>query len=316
MVAVTFLVLRGPVTLLMGAMGHTMPHVALYLPAALAVELAAWWVGTDRPLRFALACAGLIATLGLAGEWAWQGGVGPHHLAATAWPLAAALAGGGGGGRRRPGRGPDRPAPAGWRRAGSPGPLLVLAIAVPTQRRVGTVEAIVALDRLQGDAQVTVELRPADAAVDADLFEVWSVQGDGRIRASLREVSPGRYRAERTVPVGAEWKTLVALYRGVEVMAVPIHLPADPEIGAPEVPAVPSRQAAFGTIGDVLLRETHAGPRWTAILVYACLGAVVAVWLGFLRRVIRLVLPPPVTLGHRGAGPLSVRWRPRTRGAG
>ena len=290
-VAVTFLVLRGPVTLLMGAMDHTMPHVALYLPAALAVELAAWWVGTDLPLRFGLACAGLIATLGLAGEWAWQSGVGPHHLAATAWPLAAALAGAAAVGGAVLGvalTGRRLPAGAGW----IAGALLVLAIAVPTQRRVGTVEAIVALDRLQGDAQVTVELRPADAAVDADLFEVWSVQGDGRIRASLREVSPGRYRAERTVPVGSEWKTLVALYRGVEVMAVPIHLPADPEIGAPEVPAVPSRQAAFGTIGDVLLRETHAGPRWTAILVYACLAAVIAVWLGFLRRVIRLVAPP------------------------
>ena len=297
-VVVTFLVLRGPVTLLMGAMGHTMPHLALYVPAAVAVELAGWWVGTDRPLRFALVCAGLIATVGLAGEWAWQAGVGPHHLAGTVWPLAAALAvaaavGGALLGAALTGR--KLPAAATW----MAGALLVVAIAVPTQRRVGTVEAVVSLDRLQGDAQVTVELRPASAAADADLFEVWSVQGDGRIRAPLHEVSPGIFRAERTVPVGEEWKTLVALYRGNQVMAVPIRLPADPGVEAPEVPARPNRQAPFGAIGAVLLRETHAGPRWTAILVYCLLGAVVAVWLGFLRRAVRVVLPPDPSPARR-----------------
>jgi len=290
-VAVTFLVLRGPVTLLMGVMDHTPPHLALYVPAALAVELAGWWVGTHRPLRFALACAGLIATFGLAGEWAWQAAVGHHHLATASWPLAAALAVAGavGGallgaamaGRRLPGA-------ATW----IAGVLLVLAIAVPTQRRVAPIDAVVSLDRPQGDALVTVELRPPAAARDADLFEVWSVQGDGRVRSPLREVSPGLYRAERTVPVGGQWKTLVALYRGTEVMAVPIRLPADPGIEAPEVPAVASRKASFGAVGAVLLRETHPGPRGTALLVYACLGAVVVVWVGLLRRAIRRVLTP------------------------
>ena len=50
----------------------------------------------------------------------------------------------------------------------------------------------------------------------------------------------------------------------------------------------------------MLLRETHAGPRRTAILVYAVLGVVIAVWLGFLRRAIsdaarRKSGPRPVT---------------------
>lgn len=284
-VVVTFLLLRGPVTLLMGAIGHTMANVALYLPAALAVELAAWRAGTDRPVRLALTCAGLLATLGLAGEWAWQATVGHHHIAAASWPLAATLAvtaavGGALLGAALAGR--HLPLAA----ILIAGALLVLAIAVPTQRRVGAVDAVVSLDRLQGDALVTVELRPPTAARRADLFEVLALQGDGRIRASLREVRPGVYRANRTVPVGGEWKTLVALYRGAEVMAVPVALPADPQIGASEVPALSSRQVAFGAIGAVLLREAHDGPRRTAVVVYAGLGAVIAVWLGFLARAV------------------------------
>ncbi|HVF14575.1 MAG TPA: hypothetical protein VM942_08245 [Acidimicrobiales bacterium] len=294
--AVAFLVSRGAVAVLMGAMDHTVPHMALYLPAAVAVELAARWVGTDRPLRFALACAGLVATLGLAGEWAWQAAVGHHHIAGAAWPLALPLAGAAAVGGAVLGvamTGRRLPPAATW----IAGVLLVLAIAVPTQRRAGTVEATVTLDRLEGDAQVTVELRPATAARDADLFEVWSVQGDGRIRSPLRVIGPGLYRADRTVPVGGEWKTLVALYRGVEVMAFPIRLPAHPEIGASEVPAVTTRQAPFGAIGAVLLRETHDGPRRIAILVYGAFGVVLVVWLRFLRRAITAAVPigPPAT---------------------
>ncbi|MBW3626394.1 MAG: hypothetical protein KY412_02165 [Actinobacteria bacterium] len=284
-VAVTFLALRGPVTLLMGALGHTMPHLALYLPAALAVELVAWRAGTDRPVRFAVTCAGLIASLGLAGEWAWQVTVGHHHIAAGSWPLAATLViaaslGGTLLGTALAGR--DLP-PVATVLAGL---LLVVAVGMPTQRRVGSVDAVVSLDRLRGDALVTVELRPPTAARGADLFMVWAVQGDGRVRGSLREVEPGVYRSNRRVPVGGEWKTVVVLYRGTEVMAVPIALPADREIGASQVPAVSIREVAFGSVDATLLREAHDGPRWTAVLVYAGLAAVMAVWLGFLARAV------------------------------
>jgi len=297
-VVLTFLALRGAVTLLIAAMGHTVPHVPLYLPAAVAVELAARWVGTDRSLRFGLTSAALVATLGFAGEWAWQAIVGHHHLAAAAWPLVGSLAvaaavGGAVLGAAMAGRHLPRVVIA------IAGVLVVLAIAVPTQRRVGSVESVVSLDRLEGDALVTVEIRPATAARDADLFEVWSVQSDGRHRASLREVGPGLYRADRTVPVGGGWKTLVALYRGTEVMAVPIRLPADPQINATEVPAVASRQVAFGSISPVLLREAHDGPRRTAIVVYSGLGAIVAVWLVFLGRAIASLPPLSGDLGGR-----------------
>jgi len=290
--ALGFLVLRGALAPVVGGLGHVMPRTALYLPAALAVELAAWRFGTENRLRFALTSGGLLATVGLAGEWAWAATAGGHHLAAASWPLAVALAAGAAVGAAVLGT-----ALAGSRLpravlAGA-GALLVVAITVPTQRQVGRVEAIVAIDRLEGDAVVDIEVRPATAARDADLFEAWSAQGGGRIQATLRQVGPGRYRAERTVPVGGDWKTLVALYRGRQVMATPIRLPADPDIGAAEVPAQPLRQGSFSSMTKVLLRETHDGPATTAIAAFTTLAALLAVWLFLMARSRTLLRPRP-----------------------
>ncbi len=296
--AVGFLVLRGALAPVIGGLGHVMPRTAAYLPAAVAIELVAWRFGTRNRLRFALASGALLATVGLAGEWAWAATAGGHHLAAASWPLAATLAAGAAFGA----------AVLGTALAGSrlprgalvaAGALLVVAVAVPTQRQVGRVEAIVAIDRLDGDAVVDVEVRPRDAARSADLFEVWSAQGGGRIQATLREVGPGRYRASRPVPVGGDWKTLVALYRGREVMATPIHLPADPDIGADEVPAQPLRQADFRSMSSVLLREAHDGPAVTAIAAYATLAILLAVWLYLMTRSRTLFGPRPTRTTDR-----------------
>jgi len=281
--AVGFLMLRAALAPLIGGLGHVMPRAALYLPAALAIELAAWRFGTQNRLRFALASGALLATVGLAGEWAWAATAGDHHLGLATWPLAFPLAAGAAVGAAVLGT-----ALAGSRlpRAAVPGAgaLLLVVIAVPALRQVGRVEATVAIDRLEGDAVVDVEVRPANAARGADLFEVWSAQGGGRITASLREVAPGRYRAERPVPVGGDWKTLVALYRGREVMATPIRLPADPDIGAAEVPAELVRQADFTSMTTVLLREAHDGPAFTAIVTSASLAVLLTLWLFLLAR--------------------------------
>ena len=291
--AVGFLVLRGALAPVIGGLGHVMPSTALYLPAALAVELAAWRFGTQSRLRFALASGGLLASVGLAGEWAWAVTAGGHQLATASWPLAVSLAASAAVGA----------AVLGTELAGSRLPrvvlagaaaLLVLAVAVATQRQVGRVEATVAIDRLDGDAIVDLEVRPPGAARGADLLEVWSGQGGGRIQARLQEVAPGRYRADRAVPVGGEWKTLIALYRGREVMATPIRLPADFEIGAAEVPAQALRHGELTSMTTVLLREAHAGPTWTAVATYSTLAALLAVWLLLLAGS-RALFQPPTT---------------------
>ncbi len=72
---------------------------------------------------------------------------------------------------------------------------------------------------------------------------------------------------------------MVSLQRGDEVMAAPVYLPADPEIGAPEVPAVPERRAPFERNTKILLREAHPGPAWVAVAAYGGVAAVLAVWI-------------------------------------
>ncbi|MDQ3575973.1 MAG: hypothetical protein M3404_13840, partial [Actinomycetota bacterium] len=155
--------------------------------------------------------------------------------------------------------------------------VVLVALAVPLPRNVGPVEAIVRLQPGSAMSAVEVALQPADAAKGHSLALV-SWQGGGRVLAGLREVGPGRYASTRPVPVAGGWKSMVSLQRGDEVMAVPVYLPADPEIGAPEVPAVGERRERFVRNTEVLLRETHAGPPWVRVAAYAGLAVVVATW--------------------------------------
>jgi hypothetical protein len=127
-------------------------------------------------------------------------------------------------------------------------------------------------------ATVDVQLTPSDAAKDATAFGIVSWQGGGRVSASLDEVAPGQYRSSEPVPVNGRWKSMVGLQRGDEVMAAPIYLPADPEIGAPEIPALPERQEPFVRNTKLLLREQHDGDDYVALLAYAGLALVVGIW--------------------------------------
>jgi hypothetical protein len=75
---------------------------------------------------------------------------------------------------------------------------------------------------------------------------------------------------------------MVILYRGDEVMAAPIYLPADPAIGARAIPAVARRPVTFVRNTKVLLREAKPGPPLPATLAYTVWGGSIAVWVGFL----------------------------------
>ncbi len=97
--------------------------------------------------------------------------------------------------------------------------------------------------------------------------------------SGLREVGPGRYVSARPVPVGGSWKSMLSLYRGDEVMAAPVYLPADPEIGAPEVPLLPQRRERMVRNTEVYLRESHAGSAWVGMAAYGGLALVVASWI-------------------------------------
>jgi hypothetical protein len=279
----------------------------LYLVSALVVELVGLVAGTEKRLRFAVLSGVGVATLGLAGEWAWNQharqpwnanllpdvvplclvvGVGTAIVAAA---FGTAVA-------RERARLP-RAVVAGA------GLAVVVALALPMPRHVGDVTAEVTLEREPRDdaasrVWVQVTLDPADAAGDARWFQAMSWQGGGLVIAEMERVGPGEYRSDRPVPVDGRWKAMLRLHRGGELMAVPLYLPADEEIGEPEVAAA-DRTVAFAPEGDFLLRETVDGDEWFAYVVYGLLAGVGVLWaVAFALAAGRL--------GPRAAGPRQV----------
>ena len=301
-VVAVYLVLRALLAFAIGGvMHHTIPHFPLYLGSALLVEAAFAWLGTERPVRLALVGGALVGTVGLVTELGWVTLWGfstsarmPAALAlkiAVLGPiaaLAAALVGTALGGAIAKAR-ETIPAAA----LAAAGVALLGTLAFPLPRDVGPVTATVRLQQLGSMANVEVALDPPDAARTATAFAVSAWQGGSEtVKADLKQVGLGRYVSSRPVPVTGKWKTMVSLQRGDEVMAVPIYLPADPAIGAPEVPAVAERTEKFVRNTTILLREVRGGPPGTALFAYSGLAVVVATFITLIAMTARRVPPP------------------------
>jgi hypothetical protein len=283
-----------------GIMHHTVPHFPLYLGSALVVEAAVWWLGTERPLRLALATGALVGTVGLVTELGWVTLWGfstsarlPASLAlkiAILGPIAAmaaALIGTSLGGAIA--KAQERIPIAALAVAGV---ALLGTLAFPLPRDVGPVTATVRLEQVGSLANVQVQLDPPDAARRATAFAVSSWQGGSEtVSADLKQVSLGNFVSSRPVPVTGSWKTMVSLQRGNEVMAVPVYLPADPQIGAPAVPAVPERTERFVRNTAILLREVRPGPAGAAVAAYTGLAIVVAGYAALITLIARRVRP-------------------------
>ena len=304
-----FLLLRAVLALIIGgAMGHTTPRFPLFLGSALLVELAFWLAGRYGPLVVALLSGLLVGTMGMATEWAWG-----HLWSTVPWstsmlprmwlPLAGAVLGALLG------------MPAGsvlsQRRVAISAPVVVASVvgvaallALPLTRISEPVSAHLittpvgpqryVVDRLglpavEQDVDVEVTLTPADAAAEADWFEVVAWQGGGQRAVPLRQEVPGRYRSTAPVPTGASWKTLVYLARGSVLIGLPVSMPADPQYGAPGVPLEHARDADFVPIKAIMTSEAHAGPPLVAAVTYTALLATTAVWIALLLLACRAV---------------------------
>jgi hypothetical protein len=263
--------------------GFVLPRpTALFITAAIAVELVAWLLGTERRTRFALASAGGVATLGLAGEWALNvHAIQPWHrsllvsavvvgglAAAGAAVLGLAFAGSV---SRQPS---GLPRALRWAAVVA----VLVALAIPLPRRTGHVQAQITLQPASGGrAVVTAVLDPPNAADHARWFQALSWQGGGLVVATMRSTGGGKWVSAEPVPVYGKWKTLLRLHRGDQLMAVPIWLPADPPIHAPSVPAV-DRTTSFANEQRYLLREQRGGKDWFAVLVDVVLAGVAVLW--------------------------------------
>jgi hypothetical protein len=117
----------------------------------------------------------------------------------------------------------------------------------------------------------------------------------------MERTGPGRYVSDRSLPVTGRWKTLLRLHGGGEMMAAPVYLPADPDIGAREIPAI-DRHVRLSSEKRFLLRETRPGQRWLAIVVDGLLSAVAVGWIAAFTLAARRV--GPIARSRRG----EARW--------
>ena len=287
-----YVLLNGAITLIVGPVfGHTVMGFPLYLAEAAIVELVALRVSTQRPLTLGAVSGLLIGTVGLAAEWGWSVLAMPIPWNAALFPEVivagpvAGVAGGllGGFIARSLGsdRGADQPAPR-WLAPGAAAAALgVLAFPLftepgsPMRAEVALEEVRPAPDR---EVRATVRLDPADGADGAEWISALAWQGGGSRLEHLRESAPGTYRTVRPVPVHGEWKAFLRLHDGRSLRALPIYMPRDSAIPAPEVPAEPAFVRSFVPDKRILQREA-VGSSTLQLPAYGLLAAIAAVWL-------------------------------------
>lgn len=282
-----YLVLRVAITAVVdGVFGLSMQHFPLYVAEALLVELAAWRLGTQRPLRLGLAAGALIGTVGLAAEWGWTQVWMPIPWTAALLPeaailglaaaVAAAVIGAFLGGALRDVDSSPRVGPA-WAAAVA-GAVLVASIAWPVPRQENIdARAQVTLQEVTGaerSALATVRVVPARAAEDAVWLTATAWQGGGLVVNRLEEITPGVFRTTRPLPLHGDWKSLIRLSDGRSLEAIPVYLPADRAIPAPGVAAPASFEREFVSDKAILQREAREGAAWVSIPAHLLLALI------------------------------------------
>lgn len=278
------LLIRGLVAVAVGpVLGAPYSWFALYLGPAIVVELLALTPLLRRPILFGAVAGAGIGTVGLWLESFWIDAVFMYPWPASMWVEAvvtsvpvAVLMGMCGGLLATVLTG--RPLP---RRAASIGvvalTVLTVGAAVGNGLNISVPEnasAQITLTELPspaGQRLVSADIRvtPTDlVSDDPQWISMLSWQGGldnerGLIVDTLERLGPGHYRTTRPVPVWGTWKTLVRVQDGRTMTAVPIFLPADPGIGATELPAEASMTREFTQEIEILQRERNLDvPSW------------------------------------------------------
>jgi hypothetical protein len=276
--------LRGAVALVVGPiLGAPINWFPLYLGPAVVVELVALTPLFRRPIVFG-AVAGLgVGTVGLWLESLWIDTVYHYPWPTRMWGEALAMAlpvavltGVCGAllglvltGRRLPGR------------------AISITIVVLTVLAIGGAVAngmrttvphqdtatvtLTDLPSLPGQRMVSadVQITPPDlVGDDPEWVTILSWQGRMENHRGLQidrldRVGPGHYQSTQPIPVWGSWKTLLRVQDGTTMAAVPIYLPADPAIPAPEIPAQASTTRHFVQEITILQRERDLNsPAW------------------------------------------------------
>jgi hypothetical protein len=290
-----FLVIRGLVTVMVGVIwGQTLPHFPLYVVEALLVELVFLRPGTRSTVLNGAIAGALIGTIGLAAEWGWTHVWMPISWTSALLPegaiagfLAAVAAGtvGGfvGGALARPIGVPIPPLGRGARRAALAGLLTIVAVlgwGLPMSSN-GPQRANVRLTEAPSKdgraVQATIRISPRNGLEGANFANVTAWQGGGSVVDDLKRVGPGLYRTTEPIPVHAGWKAMIRVQTGNSLVSVPIYMPRDEAIPAPEVAARESFTRPFVRDVKILQREQKQDvPGFLKLLAYLTVAGITA----------------------------------------
>jgi hypothetical protein len=277
-----YLLIRGFLAIMVGGFwGQTTPHFPPYIVEALLVEAVFARASGRSPVVNGAIAGALIGTIGLAAEWGWS------HIwmpipwndsllpeAAIAGFITAVAAGAVGGfiGGSLTGRSgvlitreDGRRLVSADRRAALACGLALMAVigwALPMSTS-GPERAQVTLRDIDGGKQRTVaatmRLEPRDSVKDPEFMNVTGWQGGGSVVDPLERVGPGVYRTTKPIPVYGGWKSTLRIQQGDALVSMPLFMPKDEAIPAPEVPAQASFTRAFQSDKSVLQREAKKG---------------------------------------------------------
>jgi hypothetical protein len=296
-----YVVIRGFLTIMVGGVwGETTPHFPPYIVEALIVEAVFARAGGRSPVVNGAIAGALIGTIGLAAEWAWSHIWMPIPWNSSLLPeaaiagfiaaVAAGVVGGfiGGSLTGRSGvlmsREDGRRLVSGDRRAALVGGLVLVAVigwALPMSDS-GPERAQVALRDIDGGKQrtvaATIRLEPRDSVKDPEFMNVTGWQGGGSVIDPLEKVGPGVYRTTKPIPVYGGWKSTLRIQQGDALVSMPLFMPKDEAIPAPEVPARATFTRAFQPDKEVLQREAKKGvsPALTVTAYLAVLAIALA----------------------------------------
>jgi hypothetical protein len=321
-----FLLIRGFLALTVGGVwDQTTPHFPLYIVEALLVEAVFIRARTRSPVATGALAGVFIGTIGLAAEWGWSHVWMPIPWRESLLPEAAvaglitAIAAGAvggfvGGALSRPAA--DAPVARLGRpahRAALAGLVVLVAVVgwgLPISSD-GPRRASVSLDDAPTGAQravdATIRVSPADGADGAHYLNVTAWQGGASVVDELERIGAGVYRTTEPVPVHGGWKAMVRLHTGDALVGVPIYLPEDRAIPAPEVPARRSFTRDFVPDLELLQRERKddvaSGLTLIAYLTVATAAALMLVLIAWALVRLEQVERPPRGPQVRGRTP-------------
>ncbi|KAB2349070.1 hypothetical protein [Actinomadura rudentiformis] len=314
---VFYMLVRGGVSVVVGpVIGELWASVPLYFAEALCVELAAL-VLARRPIALGAVSGLLIGTAGFAAEFGWSQvamrlpWTGDILAEGMIMAVVGGVAGGLCGALLAEGLEGRLPRPAVSRALFAAALAAVaaavangLVISVPTDQK-----ATVTLTNVQGGpasrtAHARVELAPDGAVDDPAWIAMTGWQGQGLHVEPLIRERQGVYRTSKPMPLHGDWKTLIRLHDGRTLAGVPIYMPADPAIGAKELPAPQSFTRDVQSEKRILQRELKSDvPGWlwlaSSSVVLVC-TVILVIALGWgVSRVSRVIPAPAARTGDR-----------------